>query len=252
MAVDPRLAMVAEPRVLRFGLTERRLHTVHAVAFAVLLATGFVLYLPFMAQIVSDRPLMKAIHLAAAALWLTALALVAVLGDGRALRATRREIERLDADDLLFVRTRGRSGAAGRFNGGQKAHAIVQAGLALLFTVSGALLWLGERDTALRLPGTIALHDAATLLLAVLVTGHVIQATSHPGSLEGIRRGTVKASYAAARHAKWRPAPVPAPAQTDAVERGATRPATGRLALAALVAAGGLVATVLLVADTTG
>jgi hypothetical protein len=142
MAVDPtpsdlesaashRLAIPQAPRVLRFGLTERRLHTVHGTAFAVLLATGFVLYLPFMAQIVSDRPLMKAIHLAAAALWLTALVLVVVLGDRTALRATRREIERLDADDLRFLRTRGRSQTAGRFNGGQKAHAIVQAGLAI-------------------------------------------------------------------------------------------------------------------------
>jgi formate dehydrogenase subunit gamma len=200
-----------------------------------------------MAQIVSDRPLMKQIHLATAALWLTALALVVVLGDRTALRTTRREIERLDADDLLFVRTRGRSGDAGRFNGGQKAHAIVQAGLALLFVVSGTLLWLGERDTAFRLPGTIALHDAATLLLAVLVTGHVMQATTHSGSLEGIRHGTVTASYAARHHAKWDPSPAGSP---DAGPE--PRPGAARIALAALVAAAGLVATVLLVADVAG
>ena len=161
------------------------------------------LYLPFLAQIVSDRPLMKGIHLVTAVVWLTALALVALLGDREALRRTRRDIERFDADDVLFVRTRGRSRVAGRFNGGQKAHAIAQAGLTVLFTVSGVLLWLGERDTAFRLPGTIALHDAATLLLAVLVAGHIMQATSHPESLEGIRRGTVRASYAAAHHARW-------------------------------------------------
>ena len=169
MAVDPRLAIAALPRVQRFGVTERRLHTIHAWAFSVLLLTGFVLYLPFLAQIVSDRPLMKGIHLVTAVVWLTALALVALLGDRDALRRTRRDIERFDADDVLFVRTRGRSRVAGRFNGGQKAHAIAQAGLTVLFTVSGVLLWLGERDTAFRLPGTIALHDAATLLLAVLV-----------------------------------------------------------------------------------
>jgi cytochrome b subunit of formate dehydrogenase len=204
-----------------------------------------------MAQIVSDRPLMKAIHLAAAALWLTALALIVVLGDRRALRATRRELERFDADVLLFLRTRGRSRTAGRFNGGQKAHAIVQAGLAVLFTVSGALLWLGERDTAFRLPGTIALHDAATLLLAALVVGHIMQATSHAGSLEGIRRGTVTASYAASRHASWRPqpaAPAGSPDRTNPTNR-TNRPGLAQLGLAALVAAAGIALTVLLVAD---
>lgn len=235
MAVDPRLALAALPRVHRFGATERRLHAIHAWAFSVLLLTGFVLYLPFLAQIVSDRPLVKGIHLVTAVLWLTGLALVALLGDRAALRRTRRDIERFDTDDLLFVRTRGRSRIAGRFNGGQKAHAIAQAGLTVLFTVSGVLLWLGERDTALRLPGTIALHDAATLLLAVLVAGHVMQATSHPPSLEGIRRGTVRASYAAEHHPKWN-AERPAGAAPRADRAGPVRIALAAVAVALCVA----------------
>ncbi|MEA2157487.1 MAG: formate dehydrogenase subunit gamma [Solirubrobacteraceae bacterium] len=244
MAVDPRLAAVAEPRVMRFGVTERRLHMAHATAFGVLILTGLVLYLPMLAQILSDRPLMKSIHLAAAAAWLTALVLVAVLGDGAQLRATRREIERFDADDLLFLRRR--AAPSGRFNGGQKAHAIVQAGLAVLFTVSGVLLWLGERDTAFRLPGTIALHDAATLLVAVLVAGHIAMAFSRPQSLEGILRGTVPESYAAEHHAKWRPA--------RAVGEAAAgwRPGPMRISLALLVAAAGLVAIVALLRDIAG
>jgi formate dehydrogenase subunit gamma len=242
MAVDPRLALAALPRVQRFGVTERRLHTIHATAFFVLLLTGFVLYLPFLAQIVSDRPLMKGIHLVTAVVWLTALALLALLGDRAALRRTRRDIERFDADDLLFVRTRGRAGEAGRFNGGQKAHALLQAGLGVLFVVSGVLLWLGERDTAFRLPGTIALHDAATLLLAVLVAGHVMQATSHPQSLEGIRRGTVRESYAAAHHPRWDAVAASADPGTGAGAFG-----VGRIALATGIVALGVLAITQLV-----
>jgi formate dehydrogenase subunit gamma len=240
MAVDPRLALPREQRVVRFGVTERRLHSAHAAAFCVLLLTGFVLYLPMLAQIVSDRPLMKSVHLVAAALWLTALALVVVLGDGPALRRTRREIERFDDDDLLFLRRR--PSRAGRFNGGQKAHAVVQAGLAVLFVVSGALLWLGERNTALRLGGTIALHDAATLLVAVLVAGHVVMALSRPQSLEGIWRGTVPQGYAAEHHPRWRPgAPV-----------AGARPGAARIALALVVAGAGLAAAVALARDVAG
>jgi formate dehydrogenase subunit gamma len=243
MAVDPRIAIAAAPRVQRFGATERRLHTIHALAVSVLLATGFVLYLPFLAQIFSDRPLMKAIHLAAAVGWLTALALVLVLGDRAALRRARREIERFDDDDLLFLRRR--RAASGRFNGGQKAHAILEAGLSLLFVVSGALLWLGERNTDLRLPGTIALHDAATLLLALLVAGHVMKATSQPQSLEGIWRGTVPARYAAEHHERWRPRVAPA-------ADGGSAPGPGRIAAAVAVCAAGIVAVVLLVGDVLG
>ena len=244
MAVDPRLAMVREPRVARFGATERRLHTAHATAFGVLLFTGFVLYLPFLAQIFSDRPLMKSVHLVAAVGWVTALVLVLVLGDRAALRRTRREIERFDADDLLFLRRR--PAAAGRFNGGQKAHAIVQAGLAVLFTVSGVLLWLGERNTELRLPGAIALHDAATLLVAVLVAGHIVMAIGRPASLEGIWRGTVPESYAAEHHPRWRPAAAAAAAAARA------RPGAVRIAVALVVAAAGLAAAVALVRDVAG
>jgi formate dehydrogenase subunit gamma len=242
MAVDPRLAMVREPRVVRFGMTERRLHTVHAAAFGVLLVTGFALYLPFVAQIISDRPLMKSIHLVAAALWLTALALVAVLGDRDALRRTRREIERFDDEDLLFLRRR--PSRAARFNGGQKAHTIVQAALAVLLTVSGALLWLGERNTALRLPGTIALHDAATLAVAVLVAGHIVMALSRPPSLEGIWRGTVPESYAAGHHPRWHPAQVAAAA--------GTRPGVARIVLALVVAGAGLAAAIALAREVAG
>ncbi len=82
--------MAVEAVVWRFGATERRLHMIHASAFAVMFATGLVLWLPMLAQLLSNRPLVKAIHLTAAVAWLTALALVMLLGDGRALRRTRR------------------------------------------------------------------------------------------------------------------------------------------------------------------
>ena len=126
------------------------------------------------------------------------------------------------------------------FRGVKLAHTIVQAGLAVLFVVSGVLLWLGERDTTLRLPGTLALHDAATLLLAVLVGGHVYMALSRPGATEGILRGTVPAQYAAEHHPKWQPPARPA---------APGRPGAGAVVLAVLVALAGLGATLLLVAD---
>jgi formate dehydrogenase subunit gamma len=230
MAVRP-AAAPRRARVVRFGATERNLHTIHASAFVVMLLTGLVLYLPFLAQVVSSRPLTKAIHLGAATAWLTALALVAVLGDQRALRRTRRELERFDADDLRWLRRR--PATAGRFNAGQKAHAIAEAALAVLFTVSGTLLWLGERNTNLRLPGTIALHDASMIVAGVLVAGHVWIAMS-PGksaSIEGILRGTVPAAWAAEHHPRWVPSANPPPR--------ARRPGPLRLAAAAVVLAAG-------------
>jgi formate dehydrogenase subunit gamma len=221
--------------VLRFGATERNLHTIHGVAFVVMFSSGLVLYLPMFAQLLSDRPLMKGIHLVAAAGWLTALALVAILGDRRALRRTRRELERFDDDDVRWLRRTKPAPPQGRFNAGQKAHAIVQAALALLLTLSGVLLFLGERNTAFRLPGTIALHDTAMFVAGVLVAGHVWMAlsTDKLPALRGILHGTVPASYAASHHPKW-------VARDAATAPPPARPGPGRLAAAALVTALGV------------
>jgi formate dehydrogenase subunit gamma len=244
MAARPGLAPPRPPRprrpegayVHRFGATERNLHTIHGVAFVVMFASGLVLYLPMFAQLFSDRPLMKGIHLTAAGGWLTALALVAILGDRRGLRSTRRELERFDADDVLWLRRTKPAPPQGRFNAGQKAHAIAQAALAVLLTISGVLLWLGERDTSFRLPGTIALHDAAMFAAGVLVAGHVWMAlsTDKLPALRGILHGSVPASYAASHHPKW-------VARDPADVRPAPRPGPGRIAAAALVTALGAV-----------
>ena len=92
----------------------------------------------------------------------------------------------------------------------------------MLFTVSGVLLWLGERDTAWRLPGSIALHDVATLVAGVLVAGHIWMAISPRGlpAIHGILHGTVPAAWAAEHHPKW-----VADAAGEPAASGARRPA---------------------------
>jgi formate dehydrogenase subunit gamma len=243
---DAPTASEARPRpVARFGLTERAAHWTHAAAFFVLLGSGLVLYVPAFATTVGNRPLAKSVHLAAAVLWLVGLALVATLGDRRALRATRRELERFDADDALWLRHR--PAPQGRFNAGQKIHAILQAALAVLFTVSGTLLWLGERDTTFRLPGTIALHDVCMFAALALVAGHLYLTLVHEpthGALSGMVAGDVEEAYARRHHAKWRAeAPVP---------HAVRRPSARQLVVAAAIAAAGLALTVALVADVLG
>ena len=68
------------------------------------------------------------------------------------------------------------------------------------------LLWLGERNTDIRLGGTLYLHDALMYLSVVIVIGHLYLAlinrtTRH--SLRGMALGTVREDWARAHHAKW-------------------------------------------------
>ena len=178
--------------VLRWNRTERAAHWVHAIAFCILLGSGLCLYLPSLSELVSRRPLLKDIHIYTALAWVAALAFVFVVGDKRSLRSTVRELDRLDP--------------RGRMNRGQQLNTIATAAFAILFAVTGTLLWLGERDTRFRFAQTILIHDWLTQISLVLFVGHLYLAVIHPSTrhaLNGMTRGWVDADWAERHHRKW-------------------------------------------------
>jgi formate dehydrogenase subunit gamma len=198
------MAMASTVYVRRFSHTERAIHWIHASAFFVLLGSGLVLYLPSLSVAVSNRPLVKAIHIYTAIAWLTALVLVVLVGDRAGLRRTLRELELFDRDDRRWLAAR--PAPQGRFNAGQKLNAALTGAFAVLFAVSGFLLWYGERDNDFRWTSTILLHDGLTLISLFLVTGHLYLALIHPTTrhaLRGMTRGSVREDWARRHHVKW-------------------------------------------------
>jgi formate dehydrogenase subunit gamma len=198
----------------RFTLTERLLHWVHATAFFILLGSGLALYIPALSIAVGRRPLVKSVHIWTAVGWAAAIAVIVVFGNRSALRRTVREIDTFDSDDGRFLSGRVRA-PQGRLNAGQKVNAILTAAFAVLFAVSGFLLWYGERDTRFRLQGTAFLHDSLMFASLVLLVGHLYLALIYPATrhaLRGITVGTVREDWARAHHAKW----------VDELEREAT------------------------------
>jgi formate dehydrogenase subunit gamma len=195
---------MAGRRLRRFTRTERAVHWIHATAFLVLLGSGLCLYLPILAELVGRRPLLKTIHLYTAIAWVVALAIVVAVGDRSALRATAHEIDMFDRDDRDWLL--GRKAPQGRLNAGQKLNAIVTAAFAVLFGITGLLLWYGERDTRFRFAQTILIHDWLMYVSFVLFLGHLYLSVIHPKTrhaLSGMTRGWVDAEWAQAHHAKW-------------------------------------------------
>jgi formate dehydrogenase subunit gamma len=197
--------MASDPTyVKRFSRTERALHWVHASAFFVLLGSGLILYIPKLSELVGRRPFVKDVHFDTALAWLVALALVVALGDRRGLRRTVAELDGFDDDDRLWLRRIDRP--QGRFNAGQKLNAALTAAFALLFTVSGFLLWYGERDHRFRFASTILLHDGVMYVSLVLLVGHLYLALIYPATrhaLRGMTVGTVRRDWARQHHRKW-------------------------------------------------
>lgn len=176
----------------------------HASAFFVLLGSGLVLYVPRLSEAIARRHFVKDVHVYTALAWACAIVLVVALGDRRRLGATLRELDLFDEDDRLWLRripTR-----QGRFNAGQKLNAALTAAFALLFAVSGVLLWLGERDTRFRFGSTVVLHDALMWVSIVVVVGHLYLALAYPATrhaLRGMTLGDVRRDWALLHHPKW-------------------------------------------------
>ena len=191
--------------VPRFSRVERLLHWVNALGFFFLLTTGLILYLPRLSELVANRQEIQYIHFWGGVAWLCALAAVLVLG-ARRLLATARELDSFDRDDVLWLRRR--PAPQGRFNAGQKINAALTAALAILFGVSGLLLWFGEQDTRYRFASTVVLHDGLMYVSLALLVGHLYLALIHPAtrhSLRGMTLGDVKVEWATRHHAKWEP-----------------------------------------------
>ena len=195
----------AEDRYLRrFTRTERALHWTHALAFFVLLVSGLALYLPQLIALVGRRPLVKDVHIYTAITWLVALTAIVLVGDRRSLRATLRSLDQFDRDDRQWLL--GKRVAQGRFNAGQKLNFWLTCAFAVLFVVSGFLLWYGERDTRFRFASTLLLHDGLMYVSLLLLVGHLYLAIIHPATrhaLRGITVGSVSEEWARAHHAKW-------------------------------------------------
>ncbi len=194
-----------EPRrIERFNRTERALHWTHASAFLALLATGLILYLPSLATVVAHRQIVKNVHIWVAVAWAVAIVAIVVAGDRRRLADDWREIETIDRDDRRWLR--GRSTLQGRFNAGQKLNALVTVAFAILFTVSGLSLWLGERDHRFILAGAGTVHDLLTLGSLVLLVGHLYLSLIHPSTrhaLRGMTTGEVDVDWARQHHRRW-------------------------------------------------
>lgn len=200
-----RTASPPEPTtIVRFGRTERALHWVHAAGFFAMLATGLILYLPVLSEVVARRNLVKNVHIWSAVAWALLIAVIVLVGNRRRLAENWREIETIDRDDRRWLA--GRRAPQGKFNAGQKVNTILTVAFAVLFAVSGFFLWLGERNHAFLFDGTGTVHETLTLASVVLVAGHLYLAVIHPSTrhaLRGMTRGDVRNDWAEAHHAKW-------------------------------------------------
>jgi formate dehydrogenase subunit gamma len=200
-----------EPSALvpRFNGAERSLHWLLAFTFLTMLATGLILELPTFAELAANRQLWKSIHLGAAlGFWVGLFLLVASAHEE--IVPTFDQLDRFDEDDRRWLRWAvvrdGDEPAQGRFNAGQKLNSALIAGLLVVLTLSGTVMFLGEVNAGFRGTAAILVHDLATWISIPLIAGHLYLALLHPStrpSLRGMVRGSVRRDWARRHHPKW-------------------------------------------------
>ncbi|HUR77115.1 MAG TPA: cytochrome b/b6 domain-containing protein [Acidimicrobiales bacterium] len=191
-------------RVQRFDTTARLVHWSFTVLFVALLCTGAVVAIPLLSETVGRRELVRRVHITAGLVLLSLPLLVALVGNRAAMRADLREIDNFDAEDWRFLRRR--PSRPGRFNGGQKANAIVTATASVLLLVSGVVMWRWPLFPRAWRAGAINLHQFLTVLMIPLVVGHVYLSAFHRSTrhaLRGMIGGWVDREWASEHHPRW-------------------------------------------------
>lgn len=197
--------------IRRFTGVQRLLHLILTITFLGMLWTGLCLWSPALAEVM-NRPLAKQWHFYSAIALGVAFVLILVLRP-RDVRAFTSAVDQLDRADRAWLRGGPRRlfshvGAPeqGWLNAGQKLNTAITIGLLIVLTGTGLLLWIGERNTAFRFAGTVDVHDLATILIVLLVSGHLYLAIFNPStraSLSGMTNGSVDREWARANHRRW-------------------------------------------------
>lgn len=170
---------------------EKALHWSVATAVLLMVATGGVMYVPWLSQIVGQRFWVRTIHLVAAVAFVIVLLLIPALRWSE-IRRLERELslwDRFDWEwfrrpwDLFISRYQPAASMHGRFNGGQKLlAALVSTSLALGLLTGVPMYWWwwfsGELVARAR-----DLHVLAALGLAALLAGHIYLALFSPYGL---------------------------------------------------------------------
>lgn len=189
-------------------------HWLNAVAFFMLFLTALPLYADtfrFMYDIFGDKTLMYAHRVFGVLFIATPIIGFFIAREGYMMMI--KEVFRFGPKDMEFmqkfpIELMGKDPGMppqGFYNGGEKMNIALQLALALVIAVTGVILWLGDGI----LPATITayaipVHSIAAVVCFAAALGHIYLAAGvNPDSLQGMKDGTIKASYAAHHHGAW-------------------------------------------------
>ena len=201
-------ARVRRGEVLRHPLYSRVLHWLTAIAFILALLSGFALYSPWLYRwltpLFGGGPMTRFLHPWFSLVftiaftfqffnWLRLMLWTSV--DTRWMRRMRAFVMNPEARELPET---------GFFNGGQKLYFWLIVASALIFLVTGFLLWFDDVVPRWLVAVSYVFHDLAGLLMLAGFIIHVYEGTAaQPGTFQSMVDGTVSRDWARTHHPAW-------------------------------------------------
>jgi formate dehydrogenase beta subunit/formate dehydrogenase gamma subunit len=199
--------VVVGDAIVRHSLVSRAIHWTVALTFFLALFSGLPIWTPifgWMAALFGGLAVCR---------WLHPFAGIAFAGGVFAMFVYWLRDMHMEKGDwgwilpkmiTYFLRKGGEDPNVGKYNGGQKILFYLVALLAVVLLATGIVLWYPLTFAAIWRQLSWPLHDAAFLLFAVSIVGHIYLATAAlPGTFQSMTRGTVSKAYARKHHPRW-------------------------------------------------
>ena len=190
----------------RFTFVERIVHWTVGITFVLLLATGLAFAYPplfWLTALLGGGPSARALHPWVGVVFETGMGFMIVIWI-RDMFLSGTDWRWLGAVRHYATRDNANVPPAGKYNAGQKMFFWVQGALAIVFLVSGVLLWFPASFGSGLLQWMRLAHYTATLGGGLFLIIHVYLGTiAYPGTARAMIDGTVTERWARHHHPRW-------------------------------------------------
>jgi len=207
-----------QKELLVFNTTERFVHWLHTAAFALLMITGAILYIPLFGHSLgrdASGYMVRLIHRIGAVAFMLVPVLY-IVSDPRTFLADMKRILTWGLSDFgwlaaapryYFLGDEEAMPPQGKYNTGQKLFYLTVAVCMVGFIVTGLIMWLGKGTVSAGLfQWSVFVHDLCTIAYAAFFLVHFVLAVAHPlmkGMLTAILFGWAPEEYVKQHHAKY-------------------------------------------------
>jgi formate dehydrogenase subunit gamma len=201
-----------------FDITQRLVHWLHTAAFAVLMLTGIVLYIPWFGSSVGAGDggyVIRLLHRVGAVAFML-VPLIYVIFSPRAFFAAMKRVFTWGKEDLgwlqaapayYFLGDEEAMPPQDKYNTGQKLFYLVVVVCMVGFIVTGLLMWFGKGVLPVGIfQWSVFVHDLCTIAYGAFFLVHFVLSVMHPlmkGALNGMIFGWMPEDYVKHHHAKY-------------------------------------------------